>query len=181
MDLSHNNIGLGLSHLISGLQYLIDIGTLNLSHNNISSDGATSLAHTLQYLTILWWLDVSHNNIGPDGMTSVAGGLLHLTKLRFLDISHNNIYLEGAITIITSLKGCQLYRAVINTEDEHYAWNVITVHGLVSPDNTTAIADLVAAAESEKQKRTLDLGFKEIHIPRKGWFRRAFTKLKIFS
>ena len=113
-------------------------------------------------------------------MTSLAGGLLHLTELRFLDISHNNIDLEGARTIITSLKGChELVRAVINLEDEHYAWNSIIVHGLVSPDNTTAIADLVAAAESEKQERKLDLGFKEIHIPRNGLFWRVYRLLHL--
>ena len=210
LDLSHNNIDLGMSHLVSGLQCLTNIIKLNLSHNNISSDGATSLAHTFQYLTNLIildlphnnigadgmtslaggllhltklrWLDISHNNIGADGMTSLAGGLLHLTELRWLDISHNNIDLEGAITITTSLKGClELYIAVINVEDENYTWDGIIVHGLVSPDNTSAIADLVAAAESDKQKRMLNLDFKEIHIPRKGWFRRAFNKLKIFS
>ena len=182
LDLSHNNIGLGMSRLVSGLQCLTNIYSLDLSHNNISSDGAISLAHTFQYLTNLEWLYLSHNNIGPDGMPSLAGGLVHLTELWWLDISYNNIDLEGAITIITSLKGChELIKAVINIEDEQNAVGEIIVHGLVSPDNTTAIADLVAAAESEKQKRTLDLGFKEIHIPRKGWFRRAFNKLKIFS
>ena len=182
LDLSHNNIGLGISHLVSGLQRLTGIGFLFLSHNNISSDGATSLAHTFQYLTNLIWLDVSHNNIGPDGMTSLAGGLMHLTKLETLDISHNNIDLEGAKTIITSLKGChELGRAVINIEDEYHKRDGIIVHGLVSPDNTTAIADLETAAESEKQERMLDLGFKKICIPRSGWFWRAFNKLKIFS
>ena len=182
LNLSHNNIGLGMSHLVSGLQCLTDIQNLDLSHNNISSDGASSLAHTFQYLTNLHKLYLSHNNIGADGMTSLAGGLLHLTKLWELDISQNNIDLEGAITITTSLKGClEIYMAVINVEDENYPGGGIIVHGLVSPDNTTAIADLVAAAESEKQKRTLDLDFKIIHIPRKGWFRRAFNKLKIFS
>ena len=165
-----------LGHILQHLTWL------DLSHNNIGSDGATSLAHTFQYLTNLWGVYVSHNDIGADGMTSLAGGLSHLTNLKWLNISRNNIDLEGAKTIITSLKGChQLETAVINLEDVHYASDMIIVHGLVSPDNTTAIADLVAAAESEKQDRTLDLGFKEIHIPHKGWFRRAFDKLKIFS
>ena len=182
LDLSHNNIGLGMSHLVSGLQCHTDIIHLDLSHNNISSDGATSLAHTFQYLTSLKSLDLSHNNIGADGMTSLAGGLLHLTELWQLDISYNNIDLEGAKTIITSLKGChELDRAVINLEDKYYTRNGIVVHGLVSPDNTTAIADLETAAESEIQERTLDLGFKKIRIPRSGWFWRAFNKLKIFS
>ena len=188
LDLSHNNIDLGMSHLSNGLQCLTDIGKLNLSHNNISSDGATSLPHTFQYLTNLWWLYLSHNNIGPDSMTSLAGGLLHLTTLWFLDISHNNIDLEGAITITTSLKGCHgLCRAIINIEDEHYTQSGIIlcsriiVHGLVSPDNTTAIADLVAAAESVKQERILDLGFKEMYISCTGWFWKVFNMLKKLS
>ena len=175
LDLSHNNIGLGMSHLVSGLQCLTDIRELNLSHNNISSDGATSLAHTFQYLTNLNHLYISHNNIGPDGMTSLAGGLLHLTELSWLDISHNNIDLEGAITIITSLKGChELVKAYINLDDndDHFAVGEILVHGLVSPDNTTAIADLVAAAESEEQERTLNLGFKEVYLPLKDGLKR---------
>ena len=181
LNLSHNNIGLGISHLVSGLQGLTYIHLLNLSHNNISSDGAASLAHTFQYLTNLTELKLSHNKIGPDGMNSLADGLVHLTKLMSLCVSHNNIDLEGAKAIITSLKGChELYIAVINLDDAHNAWSGIIVHGLVSPDNTTTIADLVASAESEKQDRTLDLGFKEIHIPRKGWFWRAFSKFKIF-
>ena len=168
LGLFHNNIGLGMSRLVSGLQCLTNISILLLSHNNISSDGEISLAHTFQYLTKLNNLYLSHNNIGSDGMTSLAGGLLHLTKLWWLDISHNNIDLEGAKTIITSLKGCHdLRRALITLEDELNAVFGIIVHGLVSPDNTTAIADLETAAESEKQERQLDLGFKAIHIPRK--------------
>ena len=54
----------------------------------------------------------------------------------------------------------------INNSEDPWYWSddEIVVHDLVSPDNTTAIADLVAAAESEKQERTLNLGFKVIHI-----------------
>ena len=75
-------------------------------------------------------------------------------------VSHNNIDLEGAKTIITSLKGChELDTAVINFEKGHYTSDGITVHGLVSLDNTTAIADLMAAAECEQQERALNLGF----------------------
>ena len=188
LDLSHNNIVLGMSCLVSGLQCLTNIDKLDLSHNSINSDGATSLARIFQYLTNLHQLYLSHNNIGPDGITSLAGGLLHLTTLMFLDISHNNIDLEGAITIITSLKEChELCTAVINKENEHYAWSLILfcsriiVHGLVSPDNTTAIADLVAAAESVKQDRMLYLGFKEIYISCTGWFWRVFNILKKLS
>ena len=164
LDISHNDINADDKTLFASLQVLTRLNTLDLSHNKLGSDGATSLACALQHLTDLGDLKLSHNNIGPDGMTSLAGGLLHLTVLLHLDISHNNIDLEGAKTIITSLKGCHdLQNAIINSE-----WirscSEIVVCDLVSPDNTTAIADLVAAAESEEQKRTLDLGFKVIHI-----------------
>ena len=78
--------------------------------------------------------------------------------------------------------GCHvLKKAAINIVDEYYTSEGIVVHGLVSPDNTTVIADLETAAKSKKQERTLELGLKKIHIPRSRWFRRAFNTLKIFS
>ena len=161
LTLSHMNFGSGWSCLVE-LRHLTNLKYLDLSHNDINSDRAASLACALQYLTTLINLYLSHNNIGPDGMTALSKGLL------YLDLSHNDIDLEGAKAVITSLKGCHhLYCAAINTEDELYLGPAIIVHGLISPDNTSAIADLAAAAECEKTKRALDLGFKIIDIPPK--------------
>ena len=101
-------------------------------------------------------------------MTALSKGLLYLTNLHHLDLSHNDIDLEGAKAVITSLKGCHhLHCAIINNEHRQYPWTRIVVHGLISPDNTSAIADLVAGAECEETKRTLDLSFKIIDIPPK--------------
>ena len=167
LTLSHMNYGSGWSCLVE-LRHLTSIRTLDLSHNDINSDGAASLACALQYLTTLKTLSLSHNNIGPDGMTALSKGLLHLTNLHHLDLSHNDIDLEGVKAVIASLKGCHHLRyAIINTEHQRYPWTRIVVHGLISPDNTSAIADLVAAAECEETERTLDLGFKTIRIPPK--------------
>ena len=167
LTLSHMNLGSDWSCLVQ-LQHLSNIRNLGLTHNDINSDGAASLACALRYLTTLEGLYLSHNNIGPSGMTSLSKGLLYLTNLRRLNLSHNDIDLEGAKAVITSLKGCHhLHYAVINTEHELYKGPRITVGGLISPDNTSAIADLVAAAECEKTKRILDLGFKTIDIPPK--------------
>ena len=150
------------------LRHLTNLKYLDLSHNEINSDGAASLACALQYLTTLLNLSLSHNNIGPDGMTALSKGLLYLTTLTRLDLSHNDIDLEGAKAVITSLKGCHhLDCANINSEDELYLGPAIIVHDLISPDNSSAIADLVAATECEKTKRALHLGFKTIHIPPK--------------
>ena len=167
LRLSHMTYGSDWSCLVE-LRHLTNMTSLDLSHNDINSDGAASLACALQYLTTLKTLYLSHNNIGPDGMTALSKGLPYLTNLCQLDLSHNDIDLEGAKAVITSLKGCHhLYYAAINTEQERYTWYGIVVHGLISPDNTSAIADLVAAAECEETERKLDLGFKKISIPAK--------------
>ena len=113
LDLSHNNFE--MSHLVQGLQCLTGLEGLNLSHSNIGSDGAASLACALQYLTKLSYLYLSHNNIGSDGMIALACGLSCLTKLNCLYVYHNNIDFEGTKAVITSLKGCyNLFRAIIN-------------------------------------------------------------------
>ena len=168
LTLSHMNLGSDWSCLVE-LRHLTNIKNIDLSHNDINSDGAASLACALQYLTTLKSLHLSHNNIGPTGMTALSKGLLYLTDLSWLYLSHNDIDLEGAKAVITSQKGCHhLHKAIINTEDERFPVpGIIIVHGLISPDNTPAIADLVAAAECEETKRTLDLGFKIIDIPPK--------------
>ena len=172
LKLSHMNLGSDWSCLVE-LRHLTNIRYLNLSHNDINFDGAASLACALQYLTTLESLHLFHNNIGPAGMTALSNGLLHLTNLNFLYISHNDIDFDGAKAVITSLKGCHnLYSAVINTEHvwfqpDLYIEPGIIVRDLISPDNTSAIADLLAAAECEEEERKLDLGFKKIHIPAK--------------
>ena len=167
LTLSHMNYGSDWSCLVQ-LQHLSNIRNLDLTHNDINSDGAASLACALRYLTTLEGMYLSYNNIGPAGMTALSKGLPYLTNLRRLNLSHNDIDLEGAKAVITSLKGCHhLHYAVINTEHELYKRLRIVVHGLISPDNTSAITDLVAAAECEKTKRILDLGFKTINIPAK--------------
>ena len=167
--LSHNNIGpAGITALSKELLHLTNLRDLELSHNNIGPAGITALSKELLHLTNLRDLELSHNNIGPAGITALSKGLLYLTNLRDLDLSHNDIDLEGAKAVITSLKGCHhLNYAVIDTEHERYTWYGIVVHGLISPDNTSAIADLVAAAECKERKRRLDLGFKTIDIPAK--------------
>ena len=165
--LSQNNIvDVDLKFLAKSLQHLTRLTYLTLSHMNLGSD--LSCLVELQYLTTLEGLLLSHNDIGSAGMTALSKGLLYLTNLRRLDLSHNDIDLEGAKAVITSLKGCHHLRmANINNEEEWFPETGIIVHGLISPDNTSAIADLVAAAECEETKRTLDLGFKIIDIPAK--------------
>ena len=176
LTLSHMNFGSDWSCLVE-LRHLTNMTLLDLSHNDINSDGAASLACTFQYLTTLEKLYLSHNNIGPDGMTALSKGLLFLTNLSVLNLSNNDTDFKGTKAVITSLKGCHhLLYAIINTKHKWFPVYGIIVHGLISPDNTSAIADLVAATECEKTKRRLDLGFRIIDILPKRQIQRLYSK-----
>ena len=166
-DLSRNNIdGSGITSSVERLNNL-QLIILNLSHSNIGPDGATALAGGIKGLAELIKLDLSHNNIGPDGATALAGGLQYLTELTRCNLSHNNIDVAAAKAVLISLKKCdQLVRLAIIESDD---WsNVgIVILGLVSPDDTATISELVEAAQHENKTRTLKLGFKTIEVPPK--------------
>ena len=168
LNLSHNNIGLdGATALAGAIKGLTKLTQLDLSHNNIGLDGATTLAGAIKGLTKLTQLDLSHNNIGPDGAAALAGGLQYLTKLWTCDLSHNNIDVAAAKAVLTSLKKCDnLYQLIINESDNYpFFDNCIVILGLVSPDDTATISELVEAAQHEYIARTLKLGFKTIKVP----------------
>ena len=179
LDLSHNNIGPdGAIALAGGIKSLTELGRLDLSHNNIGPDGAIALAGGLKSLTKLNRLDLSHNNIGPAGATALAGGMKYLTILRRCNISYNSVDVAAAKTVMTSLKKCD-YLLELTIADNltitdyqdsllecHYVRHVsICNNGLVSPDDTSTISELVEAAQHENKIRTLDLGFKTIKVP----------------
>ena len=168
----------GMTCLVDGLRDIktagrrlvsTKLGTLlqlNLSHNNVGPDGVTALDGGIKGLTKLFKLDLSHNNIGPDGATALAGGLQYLTELRMCDLSHNNIDVAAAKAVLTSLKKCDhLYELIINESDRDDLYANIVIKGLVFPDDTAAISELVEAAQHENQTRILKLGFKTIKVP----------------
>ena len=104
LNLSDNNIDSnGIKPLAERLDTL-DLNYLILSHNNIGSDGAAALAGNITCLTELHLLNLSHNNIGPDGAAALAGEMKCLTELRHLDLSHNNIGPEGAVVLAEGAK-----------------------------------------------------------------------------
>ena len=63
--------------------------SLDLSDNNIGSEGATAIAHNLGNLRYLY---LSNNKIGLTGTLK-----LHLGKLDYLDLSNNHIHDEDAV------------------------------------------------------------------------------------
>ena len=168
LDLSHNNIGPdGATALADGIKGLTELNELGLSHNNIGPGGATALAGGIKGLIELNELDLSHNYIGPDGAFALAGGFQYLTELRKSKLSFNIIDVTAAKAVLTSLKKCDhLCRLIINeSNNEKLSKANIVILGLVSPDDTATISELVEAAQHKNKTRILDLGFKTINVP----------------
>ena len=166
LKLTRNNLGPdGATALAGGINGLTELNELDLSHNNIGPDGATSLAGGIKGSTELEELDLSHNNIGPDGAVALAGGLQYLTKLRECDLSHNNFDVASAKAVLSSLKKCDELCDLTINESDRDLWFHIAIVGIVSPDDTATISELVEAAQHEYRTRTLELDFETITIP----------------
>ena len=172
LNLSHNNIGPdGAAALAGEMKCLTELHCLDLPHNNIGPDGAAALAGEMKCLTELHWLDLSHNNIGPDGAVALAEGAKYLTRLDKCTISDNNIDVAAAKVVISTLKECStLIINCTSDSDSSPKWtfrNEIVVEGLVSPDDTATISDLVEAAQHETKTKELNLSFQTIQVPPK--------------
>ena len=162
-----------MTYLVDSVQNIKSL-TLILSHNNIDGNVIYPLAERLDTLK-LRCLDLSHNNIGPDGATALTGGLQYLTELMSCDLSHNNIDVAAAKAVLSSLKKCDNHCELIINEccynhnrcdcDYFCCKDSIEILGLVSPDDTATISELVEAAQHENNTRTLNLGFEIIEVP----------------
>ncbi len=164
--LLRNNIGpSGAVSMANKLHYLTELNLLDLSDNNIGPNGAGSLADKFHHLIELGTLTLCNNNIGPSGAVSMADTLHHLTKLHTLDLSRNNIDLHSAIAVITASKDCPCLSHVnLNTDIENSCDDGIHVEGLVSPEDNTAITDLMAAIQHPTIQRHLFAGFKLVTL-----------------
>ena len=168
LSLSHDIIQCDNSvHPIQGMTRMARLHGLEVSHSNIYSNTVTALASMFQFMPHLEELNLSHNNLGPDGAAAVARELHHLTKLCRLDISHNSVDMAGARAVISSLKQCEHAETVIISSSHQVYWFLdgIFVEGLVSAEDSSAISDLIEAAQHERKKRTLRLGFKDLVVP----------------
>ncbi|CAF1559186.1 unnamed protein product, partial [Didymodactylos carnosus] len=101
----NNNISNeGATSIADALKVNKTLRQLDVSHNNISNEGATSIADALKINTTLTWMSISNNNISNEGATSIAHALKINTTLSSLGISNNNISNEGATSIADALK-----------------------------------------------------------------------------
>ena len=79
---------------------------LEMSHNNIGSEGTKCLAMGILECPILSVLTLDKNEIGPDGIVELAEGLNCCADLQVLSLSHNNVGSEGAAALAQGLKSC---------------------------------------------------------------------------
>ena len=77
---------------------------LDISHNNLSYDGAVAISECLKTNVSLTELKMSGNNIKDIGVNKIAGALEVNNMLKHLDISFNRLSLYGAVAISRSLK-----------------------------------------------------------------------------
>ena len=87
--------------------------TLDMSHNNIGSEGTKCLARGILECPILSELILDENEIGPDGIVELAEGLNCCADLEFLSLSHNNVGSEGAAALAQGLKSCNQLQTLI--------------------------------------------------------------------
>ena len=155
LEVSHSNIDCNtVTALASMFQFMPCLVKLDFSHNNLGPDGAAALAGIFKFINKLEQLDLSHNNLGPDGAAAVARELHHLTELCGLDISHNSVDMAGARAVMASLKQCEHAKTVIISSSHQVYHRGIVVEGLVSPEDNSAVSDLIEAAQHEKEENT---------------------------
>ena len=94
LDLSNNNIQAVGAMEVFKATVVLSLSKLNISHNNISDQGADDIAMFISQNTELQELDLSHNNLQAAGTVKVCR--TNISKLIKFDISHNNIATEAS-------------------------------------------------------------------------------------
>lgn len=89
LDLSNNNIQPASATNFFQNAVTSNLNKLNISHNNISDQGADDIAMFISQNTELQELNLSHNNLKATGIVKICR--TSISKLIKLNISHNNI------------------------------------------------------------------------------------------
>ena len=85
---------------------------LEMSHNNIGSEGTKCLARGILENPILSKLILDKNEIGPDGIVELAEGLSCCADLQFPSLSHNDVGSDGVAALAQGLKFCNQLQAL---------------------------------------------------------------------
>ena len=116
-DISSINISCHGAKSLSGcLKYFTHLKELNISFNDIVSEGAIAITESFKYFGChLDKLDMSNNNMGSEGIKALADALQYCTNLRALDISNTNAQdSAGMVALGDALKHCHLRGLVLS-------------------------------------------------------------------
>ena len=111
------------------LDYYTNIEKFNISHNNISDDGAVAIGECLKNNNTLRELNLSHNKVSDNGIISIGNALEMNAKLQMFNISYNNISDDGAVAISECLKNNNTLREL------NLSHNKISDSGIISIGN----------------------------------------------
>ncbi|KAL4237840.1 hypothetical protein ACF0H5_002552 [Mactra antiquata] len=105
LDLSNNNIASdGGKKLGGSLGETRSLQSLNMSWNHIRMDGAVGLLKGLQINESLIYLDLSMNGLGYEGCLALECTLRENKCLKYLDVSNDRINWEGITFVARGLK-----------------------------------------------------------------------------
>ena len=101
----------GVVLLSESLQHCSQLVKLNICYNDIGTQGMLSLANTLvKYCNNLQELDLSENNITSEGVPAIVYVLTNCCFLKELRLSYNKIDIEGAASLVEGWKHSSVLR-----------------------------------------------------------------------
>jgi len=100
--------------LLGALRINKTVTTLNLSHNRISSKGASSIATSLTGTSVLREVDVSGNHLGDGGIRHLSEALPYAKSLKVLELEENSITDAGVLSLAETINESSLERLNLN-------------------------------------------------------------------
>ena len=103
-DLSYTNLStLDVVKIFNRMRNILNLKTINISHNMITDQAADMLANVLLQNIKLKDINLSYNNLSSSGTVSIFKGMKNVSNLETIDISHNMITDEAAENVATVL------------------------------------------------------------------------------
>ena len=107
LNISYNNItDQAADDIASFISYNSELEVLNLCHNNLNTSGTIKICKT--NISKLINLDISHNNITTDAADTIATFITHNNKIQLLDLSHNELGCTNMFNSIKTLSVLKL-------------------------------------------------------------------------